>query len=667
MTAEASSAAPDTNDARDANPAALVGLVDRAKLDPGSPFEPATLNALAALRDTAPGSYERTISGLKSAGIRISKLEHRLDDLVGDGDEDRDGERDADLDQGQAVKIVHALLAVVDLFHNPDGLGYFVVDNGQGGIDPVRIESGDGVRLIRNLYYQETKQIAARESISAAQSILEHKARIEGPERKLYIRVAGHGGKIYVDLLDNERRVVEISADEWRIISNREAPVLFLRRNGMKPLPVPTAGGDILALQRHVNFATKESFILFIAALTYALRPRGPYPLVSLYGEHGTAKSTTAIIFRMFVDPSVAMLRTLPKSEDDLIVAASNCWVQTYDNLSRVSREISDSLCRLLTGGGMAKRALYTDGDQFLVDLMRPVVVTSIPDIAERGDLADRALMLQCATIPEAKRKTEAEFWAAFKADYATIFGAVLDVVVAGLANLPTTDKTGLARMADFHWWGRAIQQRIGDAGCFDRAYGQNRDEAVEAVIESDIVARILLRWLRGVLPAADGVRRWNGTATSLRSAFVKVAGDHAASLERHPEFPKNARALSSALRRLAPALRQIGIDIAPGRGAAGSNISIIAAKEGKFASFASFASPAEAQSNDGNGMGSQLSDANRPGSDANFSGSDANPHTPGQGAMQLDDNDNSSLSDASDADDANPATSVGLAWQATL
>jgi hypothetical protein len=41
---------------------------------------------------------------------------------------------------------------------------------------------------------------------------------------------------------------------------------------------------------------------------------------------------------------------------------------------------MSDSLCRLATGGGFATRQLYKDLDETLIEAIRPIILTGIED-----------------------------------------------------------------------------------------------------------------------------------------------------------------------------------------------------------------------------------------------------------------------------------------------
>ena len=96
-----------------------------------------------------------------------------------------------------------------------------------------------------------------------------------------------------------------------------------------------------------------------VAWLTAALRPVGPYPILVLHGEHGSAKSTLAKILRLLIDPQACSNLSEPKSTRDLMVTAVNGWLLDYDNISAIPDWLSDGLCRLVFGGGFASHALH--------------------------------------------------------------------------------------------------------------------------------------------------------------------------------------------------------------------------------------------------------------------------------------------------------------------
>jgi hypothetical protein len=84
--------------------------------------------------------------------------------------------------------------------------------------------------------------------------------------------------------------------------------------------------------------------VLVVAWLLACLRNRGPYPIIVLSGEQGSAKSFFSAILRALLDPNTASLRALPREDRDLFIAANNGHVLAFDNVSGLPAWISDTL-----------------------------------------------------------------------------------------------------------------------------------------------------------------------------------------------------------------------------------------------------------------------------------------------------------------------------------
>jgi hypothetical protein len=180
----------------------------------------------------------------------------------------------------------------------------------------------------------------------------------------------------------------------------------------MKPLPTPERGGSVEKLRSFLNVQSDDDLVLVVAWVLACLRDRGPYPVLAVAGEQGLAKSTFMAILRALLDPNTAPLRALPREDRDLFIAASNGHVLAFDNVSGLPTWISDTLCRLATGGGFAVRQL-----EVLFDAARPVILNGIGDVVTRPDLADRSIFLTPEPIPEERRRPEQELLAAFEAE----------------------------------------------------------------------------------------------------------------------------------------------------------------------------------------------------------------------------------------------------------
>src|SRR5262249_20221251 len=153
-------------------------------------------------------------------------------------------------------------------------------------------------------------------------------------------------------------------------------------------------------------------------------------------------------------------------------------------NLSYVKNDLSDAVCRIATKGAFSTRALYTDDEEFLLEVCRPVLLNGIPPLASRADLADRAIILVLPNMQDTKRRSEDEFWAAFEAAWPRLFGVVLDGVSSALRNLPATTLQTPTRMLDFAKWAEAGFRGLGAApGVFESAYAKNRSTANEDAV----------------------------------------------------------------------------------------------------------------------------------------------------------------------------------------
>jgi len=101
----------------------------------------------------------------------------------------------------------------------------------------------------------------------------------------------------------------------------------------MLPLPVPQAGGSIDALASFLNLRDRNDFVLVVAWLLSTLRASGPYPLLAISGEQGSAKTVLSKLLKAVIDPNVAPVRALVREERDLVIAANNSYVLAFDLL----------------------------------------------------------------------------------------------------------------------------------------------------------------------------------------------------------------------------------------------------------------------------------------------------------------------------------------------
>ena len=107
----------------------LDGLVEKTAGDPGAPFTPEVLEALAALKKDDRAAFEALRAQLKNAGCRVTALDEAIAEESGDVGGRGPTQADILIDLAQTA----------ELFHAPDGTGFADLDvNGHRETWPIR-------------------------------------------------------------------------------------------------------------------------------------------------------------------------------------------------------------------------------------------------------------------------------------------------------------------------------------------------------------------------------------------------------------------------------------------------------------------------------------------------------------------------------------------------
>jgi hypothetical protein len=375
-----------------------------------------------------------------------------------------------------------------------------------------------------------------------------------GPCHDTWRRVGEHDGQLYLDLCDDAWRAVGVEPDGWQVVE--QPPVKFLRTSTMKALPEPEAGEPIEHLRGFVNVETDDDFALIVGWLVAALRPSGPYPVLAVAGEQGSGKSNLARVLRALIDSHVAPVRAAPRDERDLAIAAFNNFVVGFDNLSSLAPWLSDAMCRLSTGGGYATRELHSDRNEVVISVTRPLIVNGITDLAQRPDLAERAMTISLPRIEPGARKAEKEFWAEFEAARPAILGALLTAVSSAMKYIDSVEVGVEVRMADFAEWATAAEPGLGWApATIVEAFEANQRGAMSVMVGDDPLASALIE--------IAGRDDWRGSAAELLAELEGLVPERYRKLRAWPKTPSG---LGGQLKRLAPALRRVGVAVESGR-----------------------------------------------------------------------------------------------------
>lgn len=407
------------------------------------------------------------------------------------------------------------------------------------------------------MFHRTTGKAASNEALASALTTIKAHAIHTAQKRSAFVRLAEADGVIYLHLADDAGTVISIDAAGWRICD--DPSVRFLTTPNAMPLPMPERGGSLSELRNFINCPDDDAFALLNGWLSASFRGEGPFPLLVLTGQQGSAKSTTARILKSLLDPEKAGDRSAPRNTHDLAIWASSSRLLSCDNLSSFPDWLSDSFCRLATGGGFGTRTLYADDEETVFEAKRPAILNGIEDFVTRGDLLERSIILRHPAISDGQRWMESELWARFDIARPKLLGAILDRVAAGLKALPNVDRTNLPRMADAAAFAVACETGMGEPARYLDSYRNNQRESHQLALEGSVVAQ-------AVIELMETRATWRGTPTEFFQA-VTPAGN------KPPlGWPRSASAFTGAIRRLAPALQKVyGITLSRNRDSGGN------------------------------------------------------------------------------------------------
>lgn len=427
---------------------------------------------------------------------------------------------------------------------------------------------------LSSLYMEVSGKSFSGDTYKEVADYLWAKAAHEEKTLQLWNRVAMVDNVIYYDLGDG-RRVVRIDKKGWEI--THKAPIRF-KRFTHQLLQVEPVKGDLVEVLGFVNLKDETDRLLYLTYLVAGLNPIIPRALLTLFGDQGSAKSTTSRITRSILDPSNAgthhpskagNLLSPPKDEADLANKTLRHYCLYFDNLSYCPNWMSDAFARIITGSSFSKRKLYTDTDEITINTMPLLGMNGINLVAEKPDLLDRLLILEMERIPEEARKTEREFWGEFRKALPRILGGLFTTLSKTLAVAENLNLGHLPRMADYAAFATAATIALGGSQDeFLSAFKQNTKKQNQSAIDSSPVAQVILQFM-------DDRLEWEGTSSELHKILLKLAEDVNLKVGGLNGFPKASNWLWKKIQIVRPNLNSFGIKAEHSESKASSTIKL--------------------------------------------------------------------------------------------
>jgi hypothetical protein len=440
-------------------------------------------------------------------------------------------------------------------------------------IECIKLDSSRFKSVIRTEFYTKEHKILSDDKLDGILKLIESQLTLDETiqKKELHLRIAKvNDDSIIYDLTNPKWEIIKVLKDGWDIIKNNQIPI-FKRYDASSIAQVyPLKDYNLEIWNEFIklfNFGSKYDKLLFSVFLVCLFIPGIPKPILILSGEGGGAKTTTFNIIKRIVDPGSTDTVAFPKQINDLVQILDHNYVNCFDNVSSISDDVSDLLCRAVTGSGHSKRALYTDDSRFIYKFKRCICVNGINLATTRADFLDRSLIIKSKRIEDRLRKKESDIEKELDRLKPHVLGYIFDILVKVLKyrNEHPNEQifvNGYPRMADFAEWGEIIARCLGYKNNeFIDTYYENIESQNDEVIESSPVAEAIILFVEDW----EIGRQWLGTPSELHTDLTNMIDQAKPDLKKSNLWPKASSTLTPKINEVKPNLRLRGVDIITG------------------------------------------------------------------------------------------------------
>lgn len=479
----------------------------------------------------------------------------------------------------QLAEVINTLNCAIDQY------GQFVLQTVVGHRSEVLLlESQAGQDAVRAAMKSVSGCLPGKTAVEKIIAEIRIATRASGRHVTTYQRIGRLGDTYVIDLGDPAGRAIHISNGHWDLVA--DSVCAFTRPLGYKQLPTPVKPKSSRhALLLLFNFLRllgipKSRIPLVIMTLVCWLKEGVTYPVLSLFGPAGSGKTTAAMLLLKLIDPPAKnQIPNIEQEVQHLTAAAQARHVLSFDNVSKFSLELQNTLCICSTGGEIFQRRLYTNGEAAVLPIHRPVLVTSVNPVITRADLLTRTVSMEFKTLD--KRADIDSLVKEFEAQAGDLFGALLELVAASTVPLQDEDSKG-NRLHDFCIAGQRVFAAAGiEPGKFMKFVDRMRASTGAEIASGDTFIIVLLEVLRGLSvksTTGEQLPGWKSWFPNKMASVIGANGECLAGIRpKHlvnlvqakptlgfdrDRLPKNERELSGALHRVTPTLTDIGIRV---------------------------------------------------------------------------------------------------------
>lgn len=348
-------------------------------------------------------------------------------------------------------------------------------------------------------YYEQYRTPLTNDALKKVLPTIRALINENGEEIQLSNRVASKGNFVYYDLFEDDV-FISVSSDGVQVVGPdaiRASGLRFVRYSHQQRQCMPSLDANISDAYLLFDFLAikdEEQKLLLLCHLVASLVPNIARCMLVFQGSRGSAKSTSQRLIRLLIDPASPALLRIPKNADDLQIFLEKNYFCCFDNVSWISKEVSDSLCMMITGGGTLKRKLFTDNEIVTTDLKSSLAINGINLAIHEPDLLERSLIIETTRLETVR--SEEELMAEFEKAKPRILGGLFSLLASTLQSLPD-QAPGAFRMADYYRYASAAAISLGSTReNFEQIFQKNIDRQNEAAIESSPLAQVIVDFM---------------------------------------------------------------------------------------------------------------------------------------------------------------------------
>ena len=413
--------------------------------------------------------------------------------------------------------------------------------------------------------FEETNEIYSDEAYKSSLSMLMAKAKWDSKtsHQKIYTRIAmPKKDIIFYDLCNQNREVVKITKEGYNIIQLDENHPALVRRpsHSIQVYPDNENANALDDLVKLFRIVPKDRLLFKVHFISLFLE-KYPIPIPVIVGEHGTVKSTLATSIKRIVDPSGDNIGSLPTSVDDLALHLNNRYLSNFDNVTRLSQEQSDMICRAITGEGYTKRQLYTNDEEIIWQYRRKVILNGISPYLDYPDLKDRMIVYETKPLKKDDEEylTEEDYNYAFESLLPSVLGQIFTTLSKAFSIYDKVKKELKIknRMADFTIFGECISRILGyDKNEFVNRYNAKQDEELIGLVDAYPIMLYILDLMKDKTKFEDSV-------SNFHKSFIEWAEERKIDTKsKFVKFPKAPNQVTNQLKNLSPSFRTHDLEV---------------------------------------------------------------------------------------------------------